>query len=72
MYQGTTLNELKARARKQHTFFKYGTTTPTETAFAQAQQAVVDSWYWIWDQISGAADAAKQMAYPGGQLRWEL
>ena len=33
--QGTKVNELEALARRQSTYFKYGTNGPAETAFAK-------------------------------------
>jgi len=58
--QGSTVNELRALARKQYTYFKYGTTTPTETIFAKVGENVGAGWQWVKDQINGGADAAKK------------
>lgn len=46
-YQGSTTNELRAAAKRNWNFFRYGTSTPTGTVFAKVQ-AGVD---WVWSQI---------------------
>lgn len=56
--QGTTLNELRAYARKQYTYFKYGTTTPAETIFAKIGDNVKHAWNWIQAQINVGSAAA--------------
>lgn len=60
--QGSTINELRAYARKQYTYFKYGTTTPTETIFAKVGENVGAGWQWVKDQLHIGADAAKKKA----------
>jgi len=60
--QGTKVNELRAYARKQATYFKYGTTTPTETVFAKISEGVKDTWEWVKDQLNMGASAAKKNA----------
>lgn len=60
--QGSKLEDLKAQARKQSTYFKYGTTSPAETLFARLGEAARDSWDWVVSQISMGSDAAKQKA----------
>jgi len=56
--QGTKVNELRAYARKQATYFKYGTTNPTDTILAK----VMESFQWVRDQLGLGAEAAKQKA----------
>lgn len=60
--QGSTLNELRAAARRQHTYFKYGTTTPTETLFAKVRENVLGGWDWVATQLRIGGDAAKKKA----------
>jgi hypothetical protein len=60
--QGSTINELRAYARKQYTFFRYGTTTPTETIFAKLGENVKESFQWVMDQINTGAEVAKKKA----------
>lgn len=60
--QGSTLNELRALARRQHTFFKYGTTTPTGTLYAQVKDNVMSGWDWLASQLRIGSDAAKKKA----------
>ena len=67
--QGSTLNELKAEARKQSTYFKYGTTTPAETAFAKISENVKNAYQWVVGQLSAGSEAAKKKA---GEIKDEL
>lgn len=60
--QGTKINELKALARRQSTYFKYGTSGPTETAFAKLSDTVKDGYQWVLSQLSAGSEAAKQKA----------
>ena len=58
--QGSKINELRAFARKQATYFRYGTSTPTETAFAKISAALQDGYQWVMGQINAGSEAAKQ------------
>lgn len=60
--QGSKLEELKAQARKQSTYFKYGTTSPSETLFAKIGEAARDGWNWVSYQLNLGGEAAKQKA----------
>ncbi|KAI1504534.1 hypothetical protein F5X99DRAFT_371329 [Biscogniauxia marginata] len=60
--QGSTLNELKAEARKQSTYFKYGTTNPADTAFAKISESVKGAYHWVVDQFGAGSEAAKEKA----------
>ncbi|KAK8070046.1 hypothetical protein PG994_006662 [Apiospora phragmitis] len=60
--QGTQLNELRALARRQSTYFKYGTSGPTGTAFAKLSGAVKDGFEWVKEQLGTGSEAAKQKA----------
>lgn len=60
--QGSTPNELRALARRQHTYFKYGTTTPTETIFAKVKENVVHGWDWVASQLRIGSEAAQKKA----------
>jgi hypothetical protein len=60
--QGSTLNELRALARRQHTYFKYGTTTPAETLYAKVREGVVGGWEWVTSQLRIGSDAARKKA----------
>lgn len=60
-YQGSTTNELKALARRNAQYFRYGTNTPGASIFAQLQSGA----QWILDQLkigaaSGRHEAEKQ------------
>ncbi|KAK9419872.1 putative Meiotic sister chromatid recombination protein 1 [Seiridium unicorne] len=60
--QGSKINELRAYARKQSTYFKYGTSGPTDTAYAKLTEAVKGGYQWVLDQVIGGSEAAKQQA----------
>jgi hypothetical protein len=60
--QGSKLNELKAYARKQSTYFKYGTTGPVDTAYAKLSETIKDGYQWVVNQLNVGADAAKKKA----------
>jgi len=58
--QGSTSNQLKAYARNQANWFRYGTTTPQGTLYAKLSEAG----QWVLDQLRiGAASGRKQAAY---------
>lgn len=60
--QGSKLEELRAQARKHATYFKYGTSTPTGTAFARLEEVARDGWNWVAHQLNLGGEAAKQKA----------
>merc|ERR1711964_149817 len=57
-YQGSTLNELRAEARKQYNFFKHGTSTPSGTIFERIQSGL----QWVLGQIQGGAQSGSAEA----------
>ncbi|KAI9873643.1 MAG: hypothetical protein M1823_007871, partial [Watsoniomyces obsoletus] len=48
---GSTLNELRAEARKQYNYFKYGTSTPSGTIF----ERIKNGFQWAFGQLQGGA-----------------
>ncbi|KAH6646288.1 hypothetical protein BKA67DRAFT_98269 [Truncatella angustata] len=60
--QGSKLEELKAYARKQSTYFKYGTSGPADTAFAKLTAAVKGGAQWVLDQVGAGGAAAQKKA----------
>ncbi|KAK1755886.1 hypothetical protein QBC47DRAFT_446347 [Echria macrotheca] len=60
--QGSSINELRALARRQYTYFKYGTSTPTETIFAKIGENAKATWDWVMEQLNIGSDAAKKKA----------
>jgi hypothetical protein len=59
-YQGSTSNELKAIARRNANYFRYGTSTPQGTLFAKLS----DSAQWVLDQLNlGAKKANKEAGH---------
>ncbi|KAK4175998.1 hypothetical protein QBC36DRAFT_15709 [Triangularia setosa] len=63
--QGSTLNELRALARRQWTYYKYGTSSPSETIFAKIKENVLSGWDWVTGQVMAGSDAAKKKAEEG-------
>ncbi|KAF4464398.1 hypothetical protein FALBO_8770 [Fusarium albosuccineum] len=75
--QGSKIESLKAEARKQSTYFKYGTNSPAETFFAKLGETARDSWNWVASQLKLGGEAAKQKAAETeenakGKIREEL
>lgn len=54
-YQGSSLNELRAAARRNSQYFKYGTTSPQGTLYAKFQ----DSIQWLLDQLKIGASSGR-------------
>lgn len=57
-YQGSTTNELRAAAKKQYSYFKYGTSSPSETIFERVKSGL----YWLYSQALGGAQAGSAAA----------
>lgn len=56
-YQGSTTNELRAAARRNAQYFRYGTSTPPETIFAR----ISSSAQWLLDYLKiGAVSGRKE------------
>ncbi len=60
--QGSNLNELRALARRQYTYFKYGTSTPSGTILAKIQENAKATWDWVMTQLNIGSEAAKKKA----------
>jgi len=60
--QGSKIEELKALARRQSTYFKYGTTSPSGTILAKLQEAANNGYNWVAKQFNIGQEAAKQRA----------
>jgi len=60
--QGSTLNELRALARRQWTYFKYGTSTPSETVLAKIRENAKATWDWVMTQLNIGTEAAHKKA----------
>lgn len=60
--QGSKLEDLKAQARKQSTYFQYGTSSPAETLLAKLGETARDGWNWIANQLRLGSDAAQKKA----------
>ena len=57
VYQGTKSNELKAMAKRQYTYFKYGSSSPTGTVVAQLQ----NTFNWLYDQVKVGLAGGKKV-----------
>jgi hypothetical protein len=56
-YQGSSINELRAAARRNAQYFKYGTTNPQDTIYAK----IMDTLHWAVEQLKiGAASGRAQ------------
>lgn len=55
VYQGSSLNELRAAARRNSQYFKYGTTSPQGTLYVKVQ----DSVQWLLDQLKIGASSGR-------------
>ncbi|KAG5925446.1 hypothetical protein E4U42_004285 [Claviceps africana] len=60
--QGSKLEELKALARQQSTYFKYGTSTPAGTVFAQLRGVATKGMKWALEQLRLGGEAAQEKA----------
>jgi len=58
--QGSKLDDLKALARKESTYFRYGTSSPGGTVLAKVQETLQHGWNWLAHQLSLGSDAAQQ------------
>jgi hypothetical protein len=60
--QGSTTEELKALARRQSTYFRYGTSSPSGTIYAK----ITNGFQWLLDQVKlGAASGRNAAEYQG-------
>ncbi|OAL36317.1 hypothetical protein AYO20_04475 [Fonsecaea nubica] len=57
-YQGSTTNELRAEAKKQYNYFKYGTSSPSGTIFERIKSGL----QWVLGQAQGAGATASASA----------
>ncbi|KAL8718061.1 MAG: hypothetical protein Q9225_004769 [Loekoesia sp. 1 TL-2023] len=57
-YQGSSSNELKAMARRNANYFRYGTSTPQGTLFARLQSGA----QWVFDQLKIGVSSGRQSA----------
>ena len=60
--QRSKLEDPKAEARKQSTYFKYGTSSPSGTLFAKLGDTARDTYNWVASQLQLGGQAAKQKA----------
>ncbi|MCJ1312352.1 hypothetical protein MMC25_006026 [Agyrium rufum] len=59
-YQGSTTNELKAMARRNSNYFRYGSSTPQGTIFSRISNGA----QWVLDQLKiGASSGSQEAGY---------
>lgn len=63
--QGSTVNELRAYARKQSTYWRYGTNSPSSTAYAKISGALQGTWDWIKSEFVAGKTVAEKTAADG-------
>lgn len=62
-YQGSNTNELRAMARRNANYFRYGTSTPPQTFFARIQSGA----QWVFDQLKIGVSSGRQSAEYQGE-----
>ena len=68
-YQGSTVNELKAMARKNANYFRYGTTTPQGTFFGRLQSSFYSGTQWVSDWLKiGQKEASSRAEKVGDDI----
>ncbi|KPM44837.1 hypothetical protein AK830_g1704 [Neonectria ditissima] len=65
--QGSKLDDLKSQARKQSTYFKYGTSSPGGTLLAKLGESARNGLNWVANQLSLGSDAAQQKLAETGE-----
>ncbi|KAL9612655.1 MAG: hypothetical protein Q9167_002782 [Letrouitia subvulpina] len=69
-YQGSTSNELRAAARKNANYFRYGTTSPQGTLFARVQSGVQSGAQWVFNWLKiGQAETGSQAQKAGDAVK---
>ncbi|KAJ5094010.1 hypothetical protein N7456_009871 [Penicillium angulare] len=63
VYQGSSINELRAAARRQTTYFKYGTNNPQDTIYAK----VADTLQWALDQLKIGASSGRAQGHEAAE-----
>lgn len=62
-YQGSNTNELRAMARRNANYFRYGTSTPQGSIFGRLQSGA----QWIFDQLKIGVSGGRQAASHQGE-----
>lgn len=60
--QGSKIEELRALARKQATYFRYGTSSPGGTVLAKIEEAAKNGWNWVAEQLHLGSEVAQNKA----------
>lgn len=63
--QGSTADQLRAYARKQSTYWRYGTNSPSSTAYAKLSQSVLGTWDWVLSNLGAGKRVAEKTAADG-------
>lgn len=67
VYQGTSLNELRAAARRHAQYFRYGTNSPQGALVAKLQETV----YWALDQLKFGVSNGRVRGQKAADAIWE-
>ena len=60
--QGSKIDELRALAREQSTYFRYGSSSPGGTLLAKMEESVREGWSWVVNQLKLGGQAAQDKA----------
>jgi hypothetical protein len=62
-YQGSTLNEIRAAARRNSQYFRYGTSSPSETILARIQEGAS----WLLEQLKFGASSGREQGHEAAE-----
>lgn len=60
--QGSKIEELRALARRQSTYFRYGTSSAGGTVLAKVEEAAKNGWNWVAEQLHLGSEVAQNKA----------
>lgn len=67
VYQGSSINELRAAARRQATYFQFGTRSPQETIYAK----VMDTLHWALEKLKVGASSGRAQGKEAAEKVYE-
>lgn len=60
--QNSKIDELRAEARKQSTYFRYGSSSPGGTVLAKLGETAREGWRWVAEQLHLGSEVARKEA----------
>ncbi|CAN8101769.1 unnamed protein product [Discula destructiva] len=63
--QDSTIDQVRAYARKQSTYWRYGTNSPSSTAYAKISESIQGTWDWILSNLGAGKRVADKTAADG-------